>query len=88
MRRVTRADFPLSWQAGEILPQSHNLRYYGIGFLIRLYAQTRARLEELSNHFGKPVVAVIRQLIVQLRMEAFPVSWQMAVDERQQEGHV
>lgn len=85
MRQVTRKDFPPNWQAGELAPRSHDSPYYGKRFLIRLDDQTRPRLEELSNHFDKPVAEVIRQLVTQARIEDFPESWQM-VDERRQVG--
>jgi hypothetical protein len=82
MRQVTREDFPPSWQAGETEPQSHDSRYYGACFLMRLDAHMRERLEELSRRFDHSVVVVIRQLVTQATIEDFLANWQMAVDER------
>jgi hypothetical protein len=61
LRRVTPANFPPSWQAGETAPRSHDSAYYGKRFVMRLDPQTREKLEHFSDHFDQPVVEVIRQ---------------------------
>jgi predicted transcriptional regulator len=88
MRQITKADFPKSWQAGKTGRQhprsqrSHDSRHYGKRFMLRLDDQTWARLEELATYFGEPNAEVIRQLIIQAKVEDFPQSWQLAVEER------
>jgi hypothetical protein len=50
--------------------------------MLRLDAPARARLEALARHFDESQAAIIRQLIVQARLEDFPPSWHLAVGER------
>lgn len=88
MRQIRKEDFPKSWQAGNTDrrkttgQRSHDSRHYGKRFMLRLEDQTWARLEELANYLGQSNAEVIRQLIVQAKLEQFPRSWQLAVKER------
>jgi predicted DNA-binding protein len=88
MRQIREEDFPQSWQARTRDRQtptgqrSHDSRQYGKRFMLRLDDQTWARLEELATYFGEPNAEVIRQLIIQAKVEDFPQSWQLAVEER------
>jgi predicted transcriptional regulator len=89
MCQITRRNFPKSWQArtteGKATAQrSHDSRYYGKRFMLRLDDQTWVGLEALARHFGEPNAEVIRQLIAQAKLEHFPPSWQLAVKERRQ----
>ena len=90
MRQVRRTDFPKSWQAGNrtqrkpASQRSHNSRQYWKRFMLRLDDQASARLEELASHFGEPHAEVICQLIIQVRLDDFPPSWHVAVEERRQ----
>jgi hypothetical protein len=89
MRHIRRADFPKSWQARTTerrtptAQRSHDSRHYWKRFMLRLDDQAGARLEDLASHFGAPHAEVIRQLIVQARVNDFPPSWHLAVEERQ-----
>jgi hypothetical protein len=88
LRRITKRDFPKSWQIRTreqrkpASQRSHDSRYYGTRFMLRLDASAWGRLEELARHFDESQAAIIRQLIVQARLEDFPPSWHMAVEER------
>jgi predicted DNA-binding protein len=93
MRQITKADFPKSWQAGKTerrtstALRSHDSRQYWKRFMLRLDDQASARLEALATHFGAPHAEVIRQLIVQARLDGFPESWHLAVEEQRQAMH-
>jgi hypothetical protein len=52
--------------------------------MMRLDAPAWERLEELGTYFDGPNAEVIRQLIMQAKLEDFPQSWQLAVEERRQ----
>ena len=82
MRRVTLEDFPTSWRMGETAPRSHDSRYYGHRFMLRLDDTTGQKLQHLVEQFTKPRAEIIRQLIAQATPEAFPTSWQLATEER------
>jgi hypothetical protein len=88
MRRITKADFPKSWQVKAIETQTatgqrpHDSRYYGTRFMLRLDAPARARLEALASHFDASQAEVIRQLIIQVTVEDFLPSWHLAAGER------
>jgi hypothetical protein len=49
--------------------------------MLRLDAQTREKLEELSTHFDTSAAEVIRQLVAQAKPEDFPPRWQMRAAE-------
>jgi predicted DNA-binding protein len=82
MRQVTIGGFPHSWRAGESVIRSHDSRYYGQRFMLRLDETTTQKLQRLVEHFAKSRAEIIRQLIAQATPERFPKSWQIAVDER------
>ena len=90
MRQITTEDFPKSWQArtterrNATDQRSHDSRQYWKRFMLRLDDQVMARLEDLATHFGEPHAEIIRQLIVQARLDDFPPSWHLAVEERRQ----
>jgi hypothetical protein len=84
MRQVTLDDFPESWRAGETAPRSHDSGYYGQRFMLRLDETTTRKLQHLADHFERPWAEIIRQLIAQATLGAFPQSWQVAVAERRQ----
>jgi hypothetical protein len=88
LREITVVDFPNSWQARDTprraIPggRSHDSRAYNQRFMLRLDETTRATLERPSRHFKKSSAEIVRQLVAQATLEAFPPSWQLAVDER------
>jgi predicted transcriptional regulator len=90
LRHITRADFPASWQAGKadirgtIRGRSHDSRYYGKRFMLRLDDPTWQRLEGLARDFDRSIAEVIRQLVMQATPEQFPQSWQLTAEERRQ----
>jgi hypothetical protein len=87
MRQIRRSDFPQSWRAGQAgrrhptSQRSHDSRYYGKRFMMRLDAPARDRLEELVSHFDASYAEIICQLIVQAKLEDLPPSWHLAVGE-------
>jgi predicted DNA-binding protein len=83
MRRVTADDFPASWRTGERAGRSHESGYYHRKFGLRLDNVTSQKLETLTETFERPAAEVIRQLIIQARVEDFPQSRRPAVAERQ-----
>ena len=82
MRQVTLEDFPEHWQTGETAIRSHDSRYDGQRFLLRLNETTAKKLQHLVEQFGRPRAGIIRQLITQATTEAFPPSWQLGAQER------
>jgi hypothetical protein len=88
MRQVRPSDFPKSWQMRtreqreSASQRSHDSRYYGTRFMLRLDAMARARLEALASHFDASQAELIRQLIIQAKVEDFPPSWHLAAGER------
>jgi predicted DNA-binding protein len=82
MRRITRDDVPVSWRTGETTGRSHDSGYYRRKFGLRLDEETSRKLRTLMQAFHRPAAEVIRQLILQARIEAFPQSWQLAAEER------
>jgi predicted HicB family RNase H-like nuclease len=82
MRQVTPDDFPPSWRAEETAVRSHESGYFRRKFGLRLDEVTSRKLEALANTFDRSAAEIIRQLITQARLEDFPSSWQLAVDER------
>jgi predicted DNA-binding protein len=84
VRRVTAEAFPVSWRASTSSVRSHESGYYHRKFGLRLDNVTSQKLETLTETFERPAAEVIRQLILQARVEDFPQSWQLAVAERQQ----
>jgi hypothetical protein len=46
-----------------------------------------ARLEELASHFDASNAAIIRQPIIQAKIDDFPPSWHVAEQEYQQESN-
>ena len=88
MRQMTKADFPKSWQVKAIETRkamgqrSHDSRYYGKRFMLRLDVLARERLEAMARDFDASHAEIIRQLIVQATVEDFPPSWHLAVGER------
>lgn len=85
MRRVTLTDFPESWQEEQPAERSHESRTYGKRFMLRLDALTGEKLENLSTHFHRPAAEIIRQLVAQANVDAFPKSWHMRAAERRGE---
>jgi predicted transcriptional regulator len=88
MRQIRPSDFPKSWQVRTREPRqpasqrSHDSRYYGTRFMLRLDVPARARLEALASHFDASQAELIRQLIIQAKVEDFPPSWHLAAGER------
>jgi hypothetical protein len=86
LREITAVDFPPSWRAGDAPRQrilggrSHDSRAYDQRFMLRLDETTREMLERLSRHF-KSSAEIVRQLVAQATLEAFPTSWHLAVGE-------
>jgi hypothetical protein len=60
MRGVTIEDFPHSWRAGESAIRSHDSRYFGQRFMLRLDDMTTQKLQRLSEQFAKARAAIIR----------------------------
>jgi Ribbon-helix-helix protein, copG family len=83
VRRVTRDDFPEIWRAGVIGVRSHDSHTYGQRFMLRLDEITAQKLQELVEQVGRSRAEIIRQLVAQATLEAFPPSWQLAAAERQ-----
>jgi predicted transcriptional regulator len=84
MRQVTQKDFPPSWHAEAARggrPRSHDSRYCGQRFMLRLDDETSAKLGTLIQTFDRSAAEIIRQLIAQARPEEFPPSWHLAVNE-------
>jgi predicted transcriptional regulator len=84
MRHVTPEHFPTGWRAGETVVRSHHSQYYCRSFMRHLDDETLRKLETLTQAFHRSAAEVIRQLIAQATPEAFPPSWQTALDERRQ----
>ena len=82
VRQITLTDFPASWQEATSEERSHDSRYYGQRFMLRLDETTAQKLQHLVEQFAKPQAEIIRQLIAQATPEDFPESWQIAVAER------
>ena len=82
MHKVTREDFPLSWQAAETMPQSHDARSYHRPFRLRLDDETATKLAPLPQTFYRSAAEIIHQHIAQASPEDFPQRWQLAVEER------
>lgn len=82
VRRVTADDFPASWRTGETVGRSHDSRYYGQRFMLRLDGDTETKLQHLLEQFTKPRAEIIRHLIAQARPEDFPQSWHLGMAER------
>ena len=80
MRQVTLEDFPASWRTGATAVRSHDSRYYHCPFMLRLDAETAARLVTLTQALHRSATEVIRQLIAQATPEDFPESWHLAAD--------
>jgi Ribbon-helix-helix protein, copG family len=83
MREVTIEDSPESWRAGESVFRSHDSQTYGQRFMLRLDETTTQKLQQLVTQFGMSRAEIIRQLVAQATIEAFPPSWQVAAAERQ-----
>jgi predicted DNA-binding protein len=82
VRRVSVTDFPGSWQEERSEERSHESRTYQKRFMLRLDALTGEKLESLSTHFDRPAAEIIRQLVAQANIDAFPKSWHMRAAER------
>ena len=75
-------NFPASWRAAETPGRSHESRYYGQRFMLRLDETTARKLQHLVEQFAKSRAEIIRQLIAQATPADFPPSWHLAVAER------
>jgi hypothetical protein len=87
MRQMTHKGFPPNWHAeaargGRL--RSHDSRYYGQRFMLRLDDETSTKLGTLMQTFDRSAAEIIRQLIAQAAPEDFPQSWHLAVAERRQ----
>jgi hypothetical protein len=51
--------------------------------MLRLDETTTQKLPQLVTQFGMSGAEIIRQLVAQETIEAFPPSWQVAAAERQ-----
>jgi hypothetical protein len=76
LHQVTLEDMPTAWRTGEPDPRSHDSRYYGRRFMLRLDDDTSETLEDLSEHFKKPAAEIIRHLVTHATLEDFPPDWQ------------
>jgi predicted transcriptional regulator len=81
LRQVAIEDFPESWRAGELASRSHDLRYFGQRFMLRLDETTTQKLQRLVEQFAKSRAEIIRQLIAQATPEDFPPSWHLEGDD-------
>jgi predicted transcriptional regulator len=81
MRQVTIEDFPQSWRAGESSLRSHDSRYYGQRFMLRLDDTTTRKLQRLVEQVAKSRAEIIRQLVAQAKPEDFPETWQLEAEE-------
>ncbi len=67
--------------------RSHDSRYFGRRFMLRLDDASWDKLDALAQHFDRSAADIIRQLIAQAKPRDFPKSWQLRVEEcRQQEA--
>jgi hypothetical protein len=85
MRQMTHKGFPPSWHAeaargGRL--RSHDSRYYGQRFMLRLDDETSTKLGTLMQTFDRSAAEIIRQLILQAKFQQFPKSWHRAAAER------
>jgi hypothetical protein len=84
MRQITTAAFPKSWQArnterrNATEPLSHDSRQSWKRLMLRLDDPAGERLDELATYFDELHAEVIRQLIIQVRVDDFPPSWHLA----------
>jgi predicted DNA-binding protein len=85
VRRVSLTDFPESWQEEQPAERSHESRTYRRRFMLRLDERIGEKLESLSTHFHRPAAEIIRQLVAQANIDAFPKSWHMRAKELQGE---
>jgi predicted transcriptional regulator len=83
MRRVSPEDFPASWRAKMTDVRTHDSPTYRRRFMLRLDETTTQKLQELVEQVGRSREEIIRQLMAQATLEAFPPSWQLAAAERQ-----
>ena len=83
MRQVSPEDFPASWRAAVADVRTHDSPTYGRRFMLRLDETTAQKLQELVEQVGRSRAEIIRQLVAQATLEAFPPSWQLAAGERQ-----
>jgi predicted DNA-binding protein len=81
VRQITITDFPASWQEATPRERSHDSRTYGARFMLRLDEPSQTKLQQLIKQFGASKADIIRQLIAQAKLEDFPPSWQMKVQE-------
>jgi hypothetical protein len=81
MRQVTPEDFPPSWRGVDSAARSHESGYFRRKFWLRLDEATSAKLGVLTETLGRPAAEVMRQLIAQAKLESFPPSWHVAVEE-------
>jgi predicted transcriptional regulator len=84
-RQVTHQDFPPSWHAEAARggrARSHDSRYYGQRFMLRLDDETSTKLGTLMQTFDRSAAEIIRQLIAQAKPEDFPEGWHLALNEQ------
>lgn len=67
LRQVTTEAFPESWRARLTDVRSHDSRYYGQRFMLRLDETTTQKLQQLVEQFGMLRAEIIRQLIAQAK---------------------
>lgn len=82
VRLVSVTDFPGSWEEERSEERSHESRTYHRRFMLRLDELIGEKLESLSTHFHRPAAEIIRQLVAQANIDAFPKSWHMRAAER------
>jgi hypothetical protein len=85
VRQVTTADFPASWQEARVEARSHDSPRHRARFMLRLDETSRTRLQALVEPFDVSEADIIRQLLAQANVEAFPDSWQRRAAERRAE---
>jgi hypothetical protein len=82
VRQITLADFPASWQEATLEERSHDSRTYGTRFIIRLDKISQTKLQQFITQLDTSKAQIIRQLLVQAKLEDFPKSWHMRAAER------
>ena len=74
VRQITLTDFPARWQAARSEERSHDSRTYGKRFMLQLNKASQAKLQHLIRQFGTSKAHIIRQLLMQAKLEDFPSS--------------
>jgi hypothetical protein len=60
---------------------SHDSVSYGNRFMLRLDETTQDTLDDMPKHVRKSIAEIIRHLVCQATLHAFPMSWHEEVDD-------